>query len=297
MKKVLLFVALLIVAVGNVKAQSLSYVESLRGQGRYLEAAKMLRPLADGGDARAQALAAAMFFKGEGVPRNVQQGIKYAKLSADQECLDGLEVLVNYYYCELDDNYGRNNPPKHPKELFSTLNYYYTKYSRLRQGKVSEGLGHCYLKGWGVEKNEDRAWELFMENSERLDKLIRDNADSWQAYQQRHPELFTIHDSADQMPSFPGGPSALNSYLANEITYPAICFNNKIQGRPIVQFVVERNGSISSAKIVRSVDPALDKEALRVISSMPKWNPGKKNGVPVRVKYTIPVTFKLPNKR
>ena len=84
-------------------------------------------------------------------------------------------------------------------------------------------------------------------------------------------------------------------FPADDITAEDI--NNKIQGRPIVQFVVERNGSISSAKIVRSVDPALDKEALRVISSMPKWNPGKKNGVPVRVKYTIPVTFKLPNKR
>lgn len=297
MKKVLLFIALLVAACINMKAQSLGDAISLRNQGRFLEAAKVLRPLADGGDSQAQALAATMFFKGEGVSRNVQQGLKYAKMSADQECMDGLEVLALYYYCELDDHYGGNNSPKHPKELFSTLNYYYTKYPRFRQGKASELLGECYLHGWGTEKNEDRAWELFMENSERLDKLIRDNADSWQAYQQRHPELFTIHDSADQMPSFPGGPSALNSYLANEITYPAICINNKIQGRPIVQFVVERNGSISSAKIVRSVDPALDKEALRVISSMPKWNPGKKNGVPVRVKYTIPVTFKLPNKR
>jgi protein TonB len=132
-----------------------------------------------------------------------------------------------------------------------------------------------------------------MENSERLDKLIRDNADSWQAYQQRHPELFVVHDKVDQMPSFPGGDSALLSYLANETTYPVICINKKIQGRVIVGFIVERNGSISSAKIVRSVDPALDKEALRVISSMPKWNPAKKNGVPVRVKFNLPIAFKL----
>ena len=293
MKKVLLFIALLVAACINVKAQSLGDAISLRNQGRFLEAAKVLRPLADGGDSQAQALAATMFFKGEGVSRNVQQGLKYAKMSADQECMDGLEVLALYYYCELDDHYGGNNSPKHPKELFSTLNYYYTKYPRFRQGKASELLGECYLHGWGTEKNEDRAWELIMENSERLDKLIRDNADSWQAYQQRHPELFVVQDMVDQRPSFPGGNPALLSYLRNETRYPDICFNNEIQGRVLVRFVVERNGSISSARIIKSVDPALDKEALRVVSNMPKWNPAKKNGVPVRAEQTVPVSFRL----
>ena len=293
MKKVLLFIALLVAACINVKAQSLGDAISLRNQGRFLEAAKVLRPLADGGDSQAQALAATMFFKGEGVSRNVQQGLKYAKMSADQECMDGLEVLALYYYCELDDHYGENNSPKHPKELFSTLNYYYTKYPRFRQGKASELLGECYLHGWGTEKNEDRAWELIMENSERLYKLIIDNADSWQAYQQRHPELFVIHRMVDQLPSFPGGNPALYSYLRNETRYPDICFNNEIQGLVLVRIVLERNGSISSARIIRSVDPALDKEALRVVSNMPKWNPAKKNGVPVRVEWTVPVRFTL----
>ena len=132
-----------------------------------------------------------------------------------------------------------------------------------------------------------------MENSERLDKLIRDNADSWQAYQQRHPELFVVQDMVDQRPSFPGGNPALLSYLRNETRYPDICFNNEIQGRVLVRFVVERNGSISSARIIKSVDPALDKEALRVVSNMPKWNPAKKNGVPVRAEQTVPVSFRL----
>lgn len=100
-----------------------------------------------------------------------------------------------------------------------------------------------------------------------------------------------VFDRVEQMPSFPGGASALRQYLSNELKYPAICLKNNIQGRVVVSFVVNRDGSISDAKIVRSIDPALDKEALRVVSGMPNWNPGKIDGKNVRVKYTIPINF------
>ncbi len=100
-------------------------------------------------------------------------------------------------------------------------------------------------------------------------------------------------DIAEQMPSFPGGDRKLMEYLESNIQYPPECEESCIQGRVIVTFVVERDGSISQAKVAKSLDPLLDAEALRVVNVMPKWIPGRQNGVTVAVKYTIPVTFRL----
>ncbi len=102
-----------------------------------------------------------------------------------------------------------------------------------------------------------------------------------------------VFDVVEQMPSYPGGNGALMQYLSSHIKYPVIAEENGIQGRVICTFVVERDGSITDVRIAKSVDPSLDKEAMRVVSSMPKWIPGKQNGSAVRVKYTLPVTFRL----
>ena len=82
-------------------------------------------------------------------------------------------------------------------------------------------------------------------------------------------------------------------WLGSHVQYPAIAQENGVQGKVIVAFVVERDGSITDVNVVRSVDPSLDKEAARVVRSMPKWIPGKQNGASVRVKYNVPVTFRL----
>lgn len=102
-----------------------------------------------------------------------------------------------------------------------------------------------------------------------------------------------VFDYAEQMPSFPGGQGALMSWLGSNIKYPVVAEENGVQGRVVCTFVVERDGSITDVKVVRGVDPSLDKEAVRVLKAMPKWIPGKQNGSAVRVKYTVPVTFKL----
>lgn len=107
------------------------------------------------------------------------------------------------------------------------------------------------------------------------------------------PEEEEIFMVVEDQPEFPGGTAALLEYLRKNIKYPAICRENNIQGRVLIQFVVNRDGSIVDPEVVRSVDPHLDKEALRVISSMPKWKPGLQRGKPVRVKFTVPVNFKL----
>ena len=100
-------------------------------------------------------------------------------------------------------------------------------------------------------------------------------------------------DVVEQMPEYPGGPKALMEFLNNNVQYPAEAEKAGIQGRVIATFVVEKDGSISNAKVVKSVDPLLDAEALRVIDAMPNWKPGMQNGKIVRVKYTIPLSFHL----
>ena len=102
-----------------------------------------------------------------------------------------------------------------------------------------------------------------------------------------------VFDVVEQMPQFPGGQQALFEYLPKNIKYPVIAEENGVQRRVIVTFVVERDGSITDVKVVKSVDPSLDKEAQRVVKAMPHWIPGKQNGSAVRVKYTVPVTFRL----
>jgi len=98
----------------------------------------------------------------------------------------------------------------------------------------------------------------------------------------------------ESMPEFPGGQQALFKYLSENVKYPVIAQENGIQGKVICQFTVNKDGSIVDVEVVRSGgDPSLDKEAVRVIKSMPKWKPGKQRGKAVRVKYTVPVNFKL----
>ena len=102
-----------------------------------------------------------------------------------------------------------------------------------------------------------------------------------------------VFDMVEQAPQFPGGQAELMSWLGKNIRYPVIAQENGIQGRVICQFVVGSDGSVRDIKVMRGVDPSLDKEAIRVIQSMPKWIPGRQNGKAVSVRYTLPVTFKL----
>ena len=108
------------------------------------------------------------------------------------------------------------------------------------------------------------------------------------------PEVETkIFEVVEQMPTFPGGDAALMEFLRKNVVYPVVAQENGVQGRVVISFVVERDGSITDVKVARSVDPSLDREAARVVKSMPNWIPGKQNGSSVRVKYNVPVSFRL----
>ena len=107
------------------------------------------------------------------------------------------------------------------------------------------------------------------------------------------PNPKKVYDVVEQMPSFPGGMKAMMDYLARNIRYPADAKKNLLEGRVILQFIVDKKGRLSDIKVVRSVESSLDAEAVRVVKSMPRWNPGIEKGKAVKVRYTLPVTFRL----
>jgi len=103
------------------------------------------------------------------------------------------------------------------------------------------------------------------------------------------PPFFVV----EQMPEFPGGQPALLKFISNSVKYPVIAQENGIQGKVFINFVVDTDGGISNVKVFRGVDPSLDKEAMRVVKSMPRWIPGKQSGKAVRVSFTVPINFVL----
>lgn len=101
------------------------------------------------------------------------------------------------------------------------------------------------------------------------------------------------YDVVEVMPQYPGGQIAMMKYIMENMKYPKQAMKEGIQGRVTVSFIVEKDGRVSNVRLLHSVQSALDKEAIRVVKSMPKWTPGKHNGKPVRVRFNLPVMFKL----
>ncbi len=120
---------------------------------------------------------------------------------------------------------------------------------------------------------------------------IADLQDNKVVVQQEEKEQ--VFEHVEQMPEYPGGQTELLKYLNSNIKYPVIAQEQGIEGRVTIRFVVGKDGTVSDVRVVRSLDPSCDKEAVRVVKSLPKWIPGKQNGRPVSVYYTVPVTFKL----
>lgn len=123
--------------------------------------------------------------------------------------------------------------------------------------------------------------------------VVREVRDEVVVEEKKAPEPEKIFTAVEESPKFPGGEAELYKFLNKNIRYPEIAAQNNIQGRVVVQFVVEKDGSVGEVKVVRGVDPDLDKEAVRVVKSMPKFIPGKMNGQNVRVWHTLPIKFTL----
>lgn len=144
------------------------------------------------------------------------------------------------------------------------------------------------------EDNSDIAMEYEEDEVAKEVAMLRAASREYEEEQPlQNEEADKVFDVVEQMPSFPGGEAALMKFLSSNVHYPVVAEENGIQGRVVLTFVIERDGSISDVKVVKSVDPSLDKEAVRVIQSMPQWRAGTQDGKPVRVKYTMTVTFGL----
>ena len=125
------------------------------------------------------------------------------------------------------------------------------------------------------------------------DEKGKDIADVKQTITQEKVEEDHVYQVIEQMPQYPGGESELMSYIAKNLKYPVIAQENGIQGKVILRFVVSKSGAVDKIEVVRSLDPACDKEAVRVVRTLQRWIPGKQNGVNVSVYYTLPIAFKL----
>ena len=202
----------------------------------------------------------------------------------------------------------RNDIPKDGK-VFYALSY--DKASRTAFIYNEYVCGHYNVPGFMETAFESGANNLQGNNPSEYNKRVEEIKNAISVYWQRKDslksaqlektpvqavladgksDLFTV---VEEMPSFPGGSVALMRYLKAAVKYPPVAEKNGIQGRVICTFIVERDGSITGIRVAKSVDPSLDKEAVRVISAMPKWKPGKHKGEAVRVYYTIPLTFRL----
>ena len=195
------------------------------------------------------------------------------------------QCLLGYYYY-----YGKEVTQDYKQAVF-----WLKKAAEQGDAEAQHNLGECYHKGEGVDKDLKQAGYWFkkaaeqgIEDSKELLEEVEEEIQSLSASSSGQ-----VYDIAEQMPSFPGGQSALFQYLSKNIQYPKLCEEHGIQGRVICSYIVEEDGSITDVQVRKSVHPSLDKEAVRVIQSMPKWNPGKENGLPVRVRYNLPITFSL----
>ena len=166
--------------------------------------------------------------------------------------------------------------------------------SQLSEGKVEKISTHdsIYEELLAGQVDYSNVEKVPISTNKRNAKLTApNNNDKLIVAEEPEPPLL---GDVGPMPEFPGGTEKLLEFLKENIHYPKIAEENGIQGRVVVTFVVEKDGSIGKAKIVKSVDPSLNEEAIRVLKLLPKWKPAMLNGKPVRSKYTVPITFRLP---
>lgn len=132
-------------------------------------------------------------------------------------------------------------------------------------------------------------------SNSKIQRTVSDNAKQWRAAVIKptaDPDSSKIFGAAEEMPSFPGGEKALMQYIKDNTYYPKEMCEGAAQGRVMVGFVINEDGSISDVKVLRSLTPEFDEVAVKIVKGMPKWNPGKQNGKAVKTKYTVPVSFR-----
>ena len=185
------------------------------------------------------------------------------------------------------------------KNIFSALIFLFS-ISAYSFAQDNETCGMDADEAWG---GDTAAMNKFLKTCGRIDTVSLDEHNKPTKAKPHHQTIKMVLNTgkvlkvdsifyvADVMPQFPGGESGLFEYLKKNVHYPASAKAKNIQGRVYVQFIIERDGSVSRAKITRGIGSGCEEESLRVIKQMPKWTPGKMHNAPVQVQYTLPVKF------
>lgn len=243
----------------------------------------------------AECVLAHMYENGNGVEQDYTKAAEWYRKAADKNVVMAQNSL-GYLY---DEGLG-------VEQSFIEAAKWYRKAADNNNASAQYNIADMLVNGIGVEKDLQLALEYYKKartngiqqaasEISKTERLIyieqakqRDNESGGSDSDQDYAVI-----SVEQQPVFPGGNAALLEFLRKNVKYPAICRENNIQGRVIVSFIIDRDGSIQEPQIVKSVNSLLDQEALRVISIMPSWEPGLLDGKPVRVKYSVPINFRL----
>lgn len=238
---------------------------------------ELIKILAEQGNAEAQDALGGCYYLGEGVAKDLKQAMYWWRKAAEQGFAVAQYNLGVYY----DNGEG-------VAQDYQQAVYWFRKAAEQGDEYAQSWLGGRYYSGEGVAKDLKQAAYWYRKAaeqgnyfakvfSEEIEKEIQSSSSSSQAKSSTSSSSSgQVHDVVEQMPEFPGGQSALFQFLSQNIHYPEICEKKGIQGRVICSCVVDTDGSITDVQVKQSVDPNLDREAVRVIQSMPKWTPGRR---------------------
>ena len=244
-----------------------------------------LKKKAEQGEVVAQFNLAVRYDDGKGVTKDPKQAVYWYRKAAEQ----GLATAQ--YNLALCYNEGEG-VTKDPKQAA----YWFRKAAEQGDADAQYVLFGCYYKGEGVTKDPKQAayWlrkaaEQGYADAQEILPLLEVELNNDGKPKDTSEQVFEV---VSEMPSFPGGTQGLANYLGQNIKYPEVCEENGVQGRVVCSFIVEKDGSRSNVCVTKALSPLCDKEAVRLIKSMPRWVPGKQNGHLVRVHYNVPVSFR-----
>ncbi len=264
-KNVILLLFLLMLGVGAAYGQNAYSVYSVDSNGDTLTIVQLSKE-AEQGDAHAQRELGFCYYFGVDVEQDYEKAVEWWTKAAEQGDASAQGCLGRCYY------YGDGIEQDYEKAV-----EWCRKAAEQGHAWAQYYLGYCYDKGNGVEKNGEEAIRWWKK-----------------AADQGHEEAIEVLKLLDVIPDVnPEFPGDVYAWLAINIKYPVGCQKRGVQGHVSVQFIINQDGSISDVEILRSPDDELSKEAERVIKAMPKWKPALKDGKPVRMRYVLPIMFKL----
>ena len=260
------------------------YYNGTGGSRDFSEAAKLYNKMAQKRDPESQYVLGVMYEHGEGVTQNRSEAISWYRRAAWQGNKEAKERLQQMGLCM-----GALNVNSRPTGAAIQIDGKSYGKTPTTIENLFEGEHSIYMYLQGYVPIEEKFTIKENESSSVSHSLIKEG----KSVVQKKNEDDEIFEGAEQNPSFPGGEKEMKDWIRQNLRYPQSAKDNNIQGNVMVQFVVNKDGSIVEPKVYMPVDPDLDKEAIRLISSMPKWIPGKNNGKEIRVRPMITITFRL----